>query len=48
MADENDSMLFSALVRELSPRELDSVPGTDAACLISYPIKGTIDVVALA
>ena len=44
----NDSVVLTALVRELVRQGQGGMPGTDPARLVSYPIKGTIDVVALA
>ena len=46
--DEIDSRVLAALVRELAEQGQGGVPGNDPARLTSYPIKGTIDVVALA
>jgi hypothetical protein len=48
MADEGDGVVLAALVRELAAQGQGGLPGSDPARLVSYPIKGTIDVVALA
>ena len=48
MADEGDGVVLAALVRELAAQGQGELPGSDPARLVSYPIKGTIDVVALA
>ena len=45
--DEQERVL-SALVRELAAQGQGGLPGNAPAPLTSYPIKGTIDVVALA
>jgi hypothetical protein len=41
-------MVLDALVRELSQQGQAGIPSHDAGRLTAYPIKGTIDVVALA
>ncbi|HEY4199509.1 MAG TPA: hypothetical protein VGM83_03025 [Devosiaceae bacterium] len=48
MADEMDQKVLDALVRELGEQGQGGVPNDDPARLTAYPIKGTIDVVALA
>lgn len=48
MADETDSRILDALLRELSEQGQGGAPKSNPARLTSYPIKGTIDVVALA
>ncbi len=49
MAEEfSESRVLDALVRELGLQGQGGVPGEDPARLTAYPIKGTIDVVALA
>jgi hypothetical protein len=49
MADSSeDSVVLGALVRELSTQGQGGVPNDDPNRLTAYPIKGTIDVVALA
>ncbi len=46
--DDGDRRVLAALVRELANQGQGGVPGDNPARLTSYPIKGTIDVVALA
>jgi len=48
MADAMDRKVLDALVRELGEQGQGGVPNDDPARLTAYPIKGTIDVVALA
>ena len=49
MADEfSESIVLDALVRELDQQGQGGLPNTDPERLTAYPIKGTIDVVALA
>jgi hypothetical protein len=48
MVDEMDRKVLDALVRELGEQGQGGVPNNDPARLTAYPIKGTIDVVALA
>lgn len=43
-----DSVVLDALVEELGQQGQGGVPGDDPGRLTAYPIKGTIDVVALA
>jgi hypothetical protein len=43
-----DAAVLDALVRELSEQGQGGVPGSDPERLTAYPIKGTIDLVALA
>jgi hypothetical protein len=43
-----DAAVLNALVRELSEQGQGGVPGSDPERLTAYPIKGTIDLVALA
>jgi hypothetical protein len=44
----SETMVLDALVRELDQQGQGGVPGDDPERLTAYPIKGTIDVVALA
>ena len=49
MADEvYETIVLDALVRELDQQGQGGLPGDDPNRLTAYPIKGTIDVVALA
>ena len=49
MADEvYETIVLDALVRELDQQGQGGLPGDDPHRLTAYPIKGTIDVVALA
>ena len=41
-------LVLAALVRELAAQGQGGLPGSHPERLVSYPIKGTIDVVALA
>ena len=43
-----DGLVLDALVRELTEQGQGGVPDEDPDRLTAYPIKGTIDVVALA
>jgi hypothetical protein len=43
-----DTVVLDALLRELGEQGQGGVPGNDPGRLTAYPIKGTIDVVALA
>ena len=43
-----DGIVLDALVQELALQGQGGVPGGDPERLTAYPIKGTIDVVALA
>lgn len=45
---DSDSRVLDALVRELATQGQGGVSGDDPARFTAYPIKGTIDVVALA
>ena len=44
----SETMVLEALVRELGEQGQGGAPGNDPKRLTAYPIKGTIDVVALA
>jgi hypothetical protein len=44
----SETMVLEALVRELDQQGQGGVPNGDPDRLTAYPIKGTIDVVALA
>lgn len=46
--DDAERRVLDALVRELAEQGQGGLPGDDPSRLTSYPIKGTIDVVALA
>ena len=49
MADRvPETIVLDALVRELGQQGQGGAPGTHSNRLTDYPIKGTIDVVALA
>jgi hypothetical protein len=48
MADDYSSPVLRALVDELKDQGQGGVPFNDPSHLTAYPIKGTIDVVALA
>jgi hypothetical protein len=48
MADETFSRVMDALVDELERQGQGGVPMGDPQRLTAYPIKGTIDIVALA
>ena len=48
MADETFSPVLDALVAELEQQGQGGAPAGDRNRLTSYPIKGTIDLVALA
>ena len=48
MAEDFAGTVLDALVRELTEQGQGGLPETDPARLTAYPIKGTIDVVALA
>ena len=48
MVDELSSPVLDALVDELAHQGQGGVTGDDPARLTAYPIKGTIDVLALA
>lgn len=48
MAEDLSNPVLHALVRELAEQGQGGVPGDDPSRLTAYPIKGTIDVVALA
>ena len=48
MADEPHSAVLDALLSELDEQGHGMLPGNDWSRLTAYPIKGTIDVVALA
>jgi hypothetical protein len=49
MADDfADGRVLDALVKQLGQQGQGGVPGNDPERLTAYPIKGTIDVVALA
>ena len=48
MADETDDRVLVALVKELREQGQGGAPENHPARLTAYPIKGTIDVVALA
>jgi hypothetical protein len=48
MGDAPDHRVLEAIVRELGEQGQGGVPDGDPARLTAYPIKGTIDVVALA
>ena len=49
MADGfSETIVLDALVRELDQQGQGGLPGDDPNRLTAYPIKGTIDVVALA
>ena len=44
----SETLVQDALVRELGEQGQGGAPGNDPKRLTAYPIKGTIDVVALA
>ena len=46
--DFSGSRVLDALVKELDEQGQGGVPGVDPERLTAYPIKGTIDVLALA
>jgi hypothetical protein len=48
MAELQDGVVLDALVEELTHQGQAGVPSNDPERLTAYPIKGTIDVVALA
>jgi hypothetical protein len=48
MADDYSSPILRALIDELKDQGQGGVPLNDPSRLTAYPIKGTIDVVALA
>ena len=48
MADQAGHRVIDIIVRELAAQGQGGVPGASHARLTAYPIKGTIDVVALA
>ena len=48
MGDAPDQRVLQAIVRELGEQGQGGMPTGDPARLTAYPIKGTIDVVALA
>ncbi|HEX4298996.1 MAG TPA: hypothetical protein VHZ56_13325 [Devosia sp.] len=47
-ADVHETTVIEALLRELAEQGQGGVPGAPPERLKAYPIKGTIDVVALA